>query len=208
MATLLNSSGRRLLLFSFLPNFLKPTRSSPPPQGTQRLTRKELYDLAAHCRTYALELARHEQTRVYLPHCHEFNNWLAKVKSYDLLARPLATLEPARPIARWQIMVLAGVVGVILVFALAGRVDRMLASAITSGYFLSMILLYFVPERLYGTTIELLEAKVLRVVDALDQLLHTKELGLTEAAYFRVKENLEEARRELREQIDLAHRRF
>jgi hypothetical protein len=46
------------------------------------------------------------------------------------------------------------------------------------------------------------------VVDVLDELLHTKELGLTEAAFFRVKENLEEARRELREQIDLAHRRF
>lgn len=195
-------------LLSFLPNFLKPTRATPPSQGSQRLTRKELYELAARCRSYAQELARHDQTRVDLQHCHEFNHWLGKVKSYDLLARPLATLQPARPIARWQIMVLAGVMGVILIFALPGRVDRVLASAITSGYFLSLIMLYFVPERLYGTTIELLEAKVLRVVDALDQLLHTNELGLTEAAFFRVKENLESARRELREQIDLAHRRF
>jgi hypothetical protein len=167
-----------------------------------------LYDLAEHCRGYAQELARHEQTRVYLQHCHEFNGWLAKVKSYDLLARPLATLKPARPIARWQVMVLAGVLGIILILALPGRVERGLSSAITYGFFLSLILFYFVPERLYGTTIELLEAKVLRVVDALDQLLHTTELGLTEAAYFRVKENLESARRELREQIDLAHRRF
>jgi len=173
-----------------------------------RLTRKELYDLAAHCRSYAQELARHEQTHVDLQHCHQFNQWLAKVRSYDLLARPLATLQPARPVARWQIMVLAGVLGVILLLALPGRVERGLASAITSGYFLTMVILYFVPERLYGTTIELLEAKVLRVVDALEALLQTQEMGLTEAAYFRVKENLETARRELREQIDLAHRRF
>jgi hypothetical protein len=172
------------------------------------LTRKELYDLAAHCRTYAEELARHEQSRVNLPHCHQFNGWLIQVKSYDLLARPLATLQPARPIARWQLLVLAGVIGLFLILALPGRVDRGMASAITSGYFLSMIIFYFVPERLYGTTIEMLEAKVLRVVDALDNLLQHAELGLTEAAYFRIKENLEAARRELRQQIDLAHRRF
>lgn len=171
------------------------------------LTRKEFYELAAHCRTYAEELARHDQARVNLPHCHQFNQWLAKIRGYDLLAAPLATLQTARPIARWQIMALAGVVGLILLFALPGRVERPLASAVTSGYFLSMVLLYFVPERLYGTTIEMIEAKVLRVVDVLDQLLQAHELGLTEAAYFRVKENLEAARRELRDQIDLAHRR-
>jgi hypothetical protein len=197
-----------LLPLSFLPNFLKPTRSSPPPPRKLPLTRKELYDLSARCRSYAQELARHEQSRVNLPLCHEFNTWLAKVKSYDLLTRPLASLAPARPIARWQIMVLAGVLGLILLLILPGRVDRNIASASIYGYFLALVIFYFVPERLYGTTIELLEAKVLRVVDALDQLLHNTELGLTEAAYFRVKENLETARRELREQIDLAHRRF
>ncbi|MCC6454372.1 MAG: hypothetical protein IT328_05475 [Caldilineaceae bacterium] len=179
-----------------------------PSRGTLPLTRKELYDLAAHCRTYAQELARHEQTRVNLKHCHEFNSWLAKLKSYDLLARPLATLQAARPVARWQVMVLAGVVGLILLLVLPGRVDRALSTAIVYGFFLLLIIFYFVPERLYGTTIELLEAKVLRVVDALDELLHNAELGLTEAAYFRVKENLEAARHELRQQIDLAHRRF
>jgi hypothetical protein len=172
------------------------------------LTRKELYDLAAHCRSYAQELARHEQTRVNLKHCHDFNSWLAKLKTYDLLARPLATLLPARPVARWQVMVLIGVVGMILMLALPGRVDRGLSSAAIYGLFLTLVIFYFVPERLYGTTIELLEAKVLRVVDVLDGLLHSADLGLTEAAYFRVKENLETARRELREQIDLAHRRW
>lgn len=172
------------------------------------LTRKELYDLAVRCRGYAQELARHEQARVNLKHCHEFNAWLAKVKSYDLLARPLATLQAARPIARWQILVLAGVLGLFLMLMLPGRVDRGVSAGITYGYFFCIVLFYFVPERIYGTTIELLEAKVLRVVDVLDELLHSNELGLTEAAYFRVKENLEAARRDLREQIDLAHRRF
>jgi hypothetical protein len=197
-----------VLLLSFLPNFLRPTRNSPPPSGSVPLTRKELYDLAERCRSYAQELARHEQSRVYLRHCHEFNGWLAKLKGYDRLARPLATLQPARPIARWQLMVLAGVLLVFLIFSLPGWVGRNMASAITSGYVLSLILFYFIPERLYGTTIELLEAKVLRVVDVLDELLHSNEMGLTEAAFFRIKENLETARSELREQIDLAHRRF
>lgn len=196
-----------MLTLSFFSNFLKPTQSAPPP-GSVPLTRKELYDLAAHCVTYAQDLARHDQTRVNLPHCHEFNGWLAQVRSYDLLARPLASLQGARPIARWQILVLAGVIGLFLILALPGRVERGVASAITSGYFLAMIIFYFVPERLYGTTIEMIEAKVLRVVDALENVLVNAELGLTEAAYFRVKENLEAARRELRQQIDLAHRRF
>ncbi len=34
----------------------------------------------------------------------------------------------------------------------------------------STILLFFVPERLYGMTIELLEGKVLRIVGALEQI--------------------------------------
>ena len=181
-------------------------RSSPPTLGITRLTRKEFYDLAQECRDYALELARHEQTRVSLKHCHTFNVWLVKVKQYDLLARPLAGMGAARPIARWQIMTLALIVGLIVMLALAGRVERSLLMAISSSVFFALIILYFIPERLYGTTIELLEAKVLRVVDPLDQLLTGQELGFTEAAFFRVKENLEAARRELREQIDLAHR--
>ncbi len=190
------------------PSFLNSLRKSrqTPPQGQTPLTRKAFYELAERCHTYALELATHDQTRVSLKHCHQFNAWLAELKNYDRLARPLATLEGARPIARWQVMVLGAVIGLILMLALPGRVERVLASAITYGYFLSLILLYFVPERLYGTTIELIEAKVLRVVEALEHLLQTNELGLTEAAFFRAKENLAVARRELRQQIDLAHR--
>jgi hypothetical protein len=179
-----------------------------PPSGPVRLTRKEFYNLAQECRDYALELARHEQARVSLKHCHEFNAWLVKVKSYDLLARPLAGIAPARPIARWQIMALAVVIGFVVMTALAGPVDRSLSTTFFYSFFFTLILFYFVPERLYGTTIELLEAKVLRVVDTLEQLLLGQDLGFTEAAFFRVKENLEAARRELRQQIDLAHRRW
>lgn len=171
------------------------------------MTRKDFYDLAERCREQALELARHDQMRVSLKHCHEFNAWLSELKSYDRLMRPLASLDGARPISRWQVMVLAAVVGVIMLFALPTMMGRELASAVIYGYFFSLLLLYFVPERLYGTTIELIEAKVLRIVDVLDRMLQTNELGLTEAAFFRVKENLEAARRELRQQIDLAHRR-
>ncbi len=193
---------------SFLTQFLKSAQPSPPPRGSVTLTRKEFYDLAQQCRDHAKELARHEQTRVSLRHCHEFNTWLAKVKSYALLSKPLSSLNAARPVARWQVMTLAATVGLIIFLAISGRVDRSLSSIFFYGYFFSLIILFFVPERLYGTTIELLEAKVLRVVDALDELLFSRELELTEAAFFRAKENLEIARRELREQIDIVHRRF
>jgi hypothetical protein len=71
-----------------------------------------------------------------------------------------------------------------------------------------LIILYFIPERVYGTTIELLEGKLLRVVDALDRLLTSGQVEFSEAAFFQVRENLEAARRELRQQIDLAHRRW
>ncbi|RIK33796.1 MAG: hypothetical protein DCC57_24795 [Chloroflexi bacterium] len=192
----------------FLSNLLKGSSRARPPIGATPLTRKAFFDLAQECRDYAAELARHEQSRVSLKHCHDFNAWLGRVKCYERLGPALATLTPARPVSRLQVMVLAGVLGLILLMALPGRVERGLGSVFSYGYLFSLLMLYFVPERLYGTTIELLEAKVLRVVDVLDQIHHAEELGFTEAAYFRVKENLETARRELREQIDLAHRRW
>ncbi|MEX1020832.1 MAG: hypothetical protein WDZ49_14315 [Litorilinea sp.] len=172
------------------------------------LTRKEFYDLAQECHDYAVELARHEQHQVHLKHCYQFNEWLARVRRYDLLASPLKGLQPARPIARWQVMTLVGGVGLALMLALPGRVSSTLALALPYTLFFCVLILIFVPERLYGTTIELLEAKVLRVVETLEQFLMNEELGFTEAAFFKVKDNLEFARRELRQQIDLAHRRW
>jgi hypothetical protein len=191
----------------FLAELLGTSKRTAPAPGSVKLTRKLFYDLAAYCRDYALELARYDQTRVSLKHCHAFNDWLATLQRYDRLAKPLAGLTPARPIARWQVMTVAGLLGLIGLLAFGGRMDQRLFSMLSYGLFFSLLIFFFVPERLYGTTIELLEAKVLRVVDSLEQLLLHEDLGLTEAAYFRVKENLEAARRELRQQIDLAHRR-
>jgi hypothetical protein len=172
------------------------------------LTRKEFYELAARCREVAQELARHDQGRVSLRHCHEFNRWLPHLKAYDLLAADLRNLRPARPVARWQVLVLAGVFGLILMLAAPAWASRVSPAVWSSSTVFGLIILYFIPERVYGTTIELLEGKLLRVVDALDRLLTSGQVEFSEAAFFQVRENLEAARRELRQQIDLAHRRW
>ncbi len=179
-------------------------RSAKPT--LKALTRREFYKLAEHCRAYALELAHYEQTHVDLKQCHEFNRWLAQIKLYDLLDPPLATLKPARPIARWQLLVLGIVLGMLIMAALSEGGTRIGSTAFLYAYSAGLIIFYFVPERFYGTTIELLEGKVLRVVDALEGLLMNNQLDFTDAAFFQAKENLEIARRELRQQIDLVHR--
>jgi hypothetical protein len=76
---------------------------------------------------------------------------------------------------------------------------------LTLGLTGTLVLLFFLPESLYGTTVELLEGKVLRIVEILEDLLFSQKMGLTEAVFFQVKENLESARHELRQQIHLAH---
>lgn len=192
-----------------------PQRNSPPPYVIQSrrfaprvrpLTRREFYKLAEHCRTYALELAHYDQTRVNLKQCHEFNHWLTEVKAYDLLEPPLHTLMPARPIARWQVLIISIVLGLLIFATLSDRSTRTWSTAFLYSYSLLLVLFYFIPERFYGTTIELLEGKLLRVVDALDALLVDNKLEFTDAAFFQTKENLALARQELRQQIDLAHR--
>jgi len=180
--------------------------SHPQKTTVAPLTRKEFYELAEFCQQYAHELARHDQHRVNLKHCHQFNQWLSQVKSYDLLAPSLRNLKPARPIARWQVMVLGVVIGLILLFMLPARADQFMRSFITYAYFFGLIILFFVPERIYGTTVELIEAKVLRVVEEMEKLLLADKLDFSEAAYFQAKENLQAAREELRQQIDLSSR--
>ena len=54
----------------------------------------------------------------------------------------------------------------------------------------------------------MIEGKVLRIVEMLEAILQKGDLGFTEAAYFQAKENLQAARTELRQQIDLAHRKW
>jgi hypothetical protein len=170
------------------------------------LTRHEFYKLTERCRDYAAELALCDQTRVNLQQCHQFNLWLPQLKAYDRLAQPLQTLRPARPIARWQLLTIAVVLGIILFNLLPPTTTRLGRNSFFSGYVVLLFLLYFLPERLYGTTVELIEGKVLRIVDVMEGLLIHGELGFTEAAFFQAKTNLEMARRELRQQIDLAHR--
>jgi uncharacterized membrane protein YbaN (DUF454 family) len=177
----------------------QPTTSVP-------LTRKDFFELTVYCRTYASDLARYDQHRVNLKECNRFNTWLIQVKRYDKLDSALRNLAPARPIARWQIMVLLAVLWVILWLALPGRVDRGLMAAMLVGGMGTIVVMMFLPESLYGTTMELLDAKVLRVVDALLELLNSGKMNLSEAVYFKAKDNLTAAREELRLQIDLAHR--
>lgn len=179
-----------------------PTETSP----LVPLTRKEFYELAEHCRAYALELARHDQGRVSLKHCYQFNEWLPGIKAYDLMAPALRDLKPARPIARWQVMTLSALLGLVLLFVLTGRLSPFARTLFPYAFVFLLIFVYLIPERLYGTTIEHLEAKVLRVVETMEKLLLDGSMDFTEAAFFQVKENLAAARTELRQQIDLSHR--
>ena len=181
-------------------------QDAPASPHTTPLTRRDLYQLAEHCRDYARELAQYDQHRVNLPQCHRFNAWLPQLKGYDRLAPYLRTLRPAWPVARWQVLTLAVIIVAILTFMLPTWAGRRLSPYTIYGYSALLFLLYLLPEHFYGTTIELIEGKVLRVVDALDQLLQQGDLGFSEAAFHQVKANLEAARRELRQQIDLAHR--
>lgn len=191
-----------------------PSKANPPSTPTQPgsahsltpLTRREFYKLAEYCRDYALELAHYDQSRVNMQQCYKFNAWLPQVKAYDRLAPFLQSMKPARPVARWQLLVIIALLGLILLSALGRQIGQIWRSTLFYGYLAALFCFYFVPERFYGTTIELLEGKVLRVVEALEVLLQSGELDFTEAAYLQAKENLAIARRELRQQIDLAHR--
>lgn len=177
-----------------------------PPPTPLRLDRKAFYELAAECRAYATDLANYDQDRVDLKQCYRFNAWLAYVRRYDKLAPHIATLPAARPIARWQVVTLMVAVWLVMVLGLSGRVGQEWQTVLTSGWLLTIIAVFFIPESFYGTTTELLEAKVLRVVDALLEILNSGAMEFTEAAFFQARQNLLDARAELRLQIDLAHR--
>lgn len=193
-----------------LPDRLNPRTVRQPPDDNARVpfTRKAFYDLAAETRDIALELARHDQHRVNLDRCYAFNAWLPTVKQYDLLAPRLDDLTPARPVTRRQVIIIGIVVGIFLLLLVPEKVGLVSNRVILWAYTLSLIFFFFVPERYYGSTIEHLEGKTLRVVVELEELLMTNQFGFSEAAFFQVKENLAEASRELRQQLDLAHRKW
>ncbi len=109
-------------------------------------TRKELYDLSIFCHDYALELARYDQHRVNLKECYRFNAWLARLKTYDRLAPLLAPIRPARPVARWQILVILTLVWGILLLALPNYLSRNWTIVFVSSVAFTGIALLFVPE--------------------------------------------------------------
>jgi hypothetical protein len=187
-------------------NQLRRTLRRPHPPAPIHFDRKAFYDLATECRAYAAELANFDQDRVNLKECHRFNAWLAHLRRYDRLAPRIATIPMARPVARWQIVTLLVVVWVILALALPGIVNQQWYMVLLGGWLFTIVVAFFIPESLYGTTTELLEAKVLRVVDVLLEMLDSGMLEFTEAAFFKARENLLAAKAELRQQIDLAHR--
>ncbi len=171
------------------------------------LTRKEFYELADQCRERALELALYDQNRVNRNQCRRFNLWLARLKTYDQLAPSMQDISAARPITRYDLMAAAVVLWIVSMFLLRDQLGMGGNRILAFGAWGLVILLYFLPESLYATTVELLEAKVLRIVEALEELLISQEMEVTEAVFFKIKENLNTARRELRQQIHLAHRR-
>ncbi len=171
------------------------------------LTRKEFYELANQCRERALELALFDQSRVNRQQCRQFNLWLARLKTYDQLAVGVRDINAARPITRYDLMAAAVVLWLLSMFLLREQLSQGGNRILAFGMWGLVILLYFLPESLYATTVELLEAKVLRVVETLEALLISQEMEVTEAVFFKIKENLNTARRELRQQIHLAHRR-
>ncbi|MEM7534875.1 MAG: hypothetical protein AAF639_22045 [Chloroflexota bacterium] len=175
----------------------------------KKLTRNEFYRLAEYCRDYASELAGQDQHRVHLQHCYRFNHWLLTIRQYDLFPASVKDLSFARPIARWQVLTLTLLIYLFLLLILPSQFSPQLNEVIRRGMLAFAIPLliigYLLPERLYGTTIELLESKVLLIVESMERLLQSGELEFTQAAFFKTKKNLEAARMELRQQIHLAH---
>ena len=171
------------------------------------LTRKEFYELADQCRERALELAHFDQNRVNRQQCRRFNLWLAQLKTYDQLSPGVQDISAARPITRYDLMAAAILLWLASLFLLRGQLGVAGNRVVAFSMWALVLLLYFLPESLYATTVELLEAKVLRVVETLEGLLISQEMEVTEAVFFKIKENLNTARRELRQQIHLAHSR-
>lgn len=169
----------------------------------QPLTRKAFYDLAGECHAFAMRLATRDANTVDRVLCGEFNQFLARVRTFDRLAPRLGQLQPARPITRG--MVLTAALAFWLLWATLGvRVLPQFSGLLGLGVSVSLIFLVFlIPPRVYGTSVEALEGRVLVVVDALLALLESGDMQFTEAAYFQVRDTLRETAAELRQQVYL-----
>ena len=170
------------------------------------LTRNEFYKLSQECRDYARRLALHDQQRVERPLCLECNQFLARVQAYDLLQRRLQDVRPARPVTRGLVMTVFLIVSFLLAVLVLPSVSRGVMTGYSVAWPLLALAVFLVPPTFYGTSVEQIEGKVLRVVEALQVILEKNELGVTEAVFFSIKEMLEEAHNELYQQVSLAHR--
>jgi len=170
------------------------------------LTRKAFYDLAVQCRDLAQELARHDQDQVDVALCRRFNEWLPQILAYDPLRAALPNLTPARPLTRWMLFSAITLASLVLALIFREFLGRLFLFAMVSAVTLTAITLFLLPVRFYGTTVALIEGKVLRVVNVMEAMLLEEKMGFTEAAFFVVKDNLSAARAELRQQIHLAQR--
>ncbi len=169
----------------------------------QELTRKEFYALAKECREYAMRLANHDQDSVNRAVCREFNQFLARMRTYDRLGPRLVHLRTARPITRG--MMLAVVLSFWLAMAVIGlRVIPQFPALFILGVSVSLIFFVFlVPPSTYGTSVEAIEGRVLVVVEALQDILEHGDMQFSEAAYFQARDTLREAADELRQQVYL-----
>lgn len=167
------------------------------------LTRKEFYQLAHDCREYALRLATHDQDSVDRKVCHEFNRFRERVATYDQLEKTAASMEPARPVTRWLVITITLAIWLVCVL-IATLVLTQLSAGLLLG--LTTILIFtvlMVPPRLYGTSVEAVEGRVLLVVEKLQAMLQADELDFSEAVFFQVRDLLREANAELRQQVYL-----
>lgn len=173
----------------------------------KELTRNEFYKLSRECREYARRLATFDQRQVDRQVCHEFNQFLTRVRGYDRLQAMAAKIAPARPLTRAMVLITYAVLNLVSMLLLSPLLGQLGTSVALSIFGIGLLVIFFVPPSLYGTSVEQIEGKVLRIVQALHGILEPNTLELTEAVYFQVKEMLDEAAAELRQQIFLANER-
>lgn len=168
------------------------------------LTRKEFYQLAHDCRDYALRLATRDQDSVDRKVCHEFNRFRERVAAYDQLQQTATSLKPARPVTRWLVITITLAIWLVCVLIATLVLNNLLSAGLLLG--LTTILIFsvlMIPPRVYGTSVEAVEGRVLVVVEKLQAMLQADELGFSEAAFFQVRDVLREANAELRQQVYL-----
>lgn len=176
------------------------------PAAPLPFTRKDFYALADECRAYATALASRDPRHIYVAECRRMNAWLHRLRNYARLGPRVALIKPARPVARWQVASLTLLIWLLLYVFAATRSASLIATLLLNSSVFVLLAFYMLPERIFGSTVEDLEGKLLRVVETLEEMLADGEMGFSEAAYFHARDNLAAAHAELREQIDLAHR--